>query len=102
MLATREQVDETIARFAQRMPYAPSANARNSEQEPEQPKGWPPPLDLVALASKPVEPPAFVIPDWLPAGYATLLPRTVAQANRASPCSLPSVLRQARHSGDSP
>jgi RecA-family ATPase len=34
---------------------------------------WPEPLDLEALASRSPEAPRFIIPDWLPAGYATLL-----------------------------
>ncbi len=34
---------------------------------------WPAPLDLEALAESAPEPPKFIIPDWLPAGYATLL-----------------------------
>ncbi len=35
--------------------------------------GWPNPLDLEALAEREPEPPRFIVPDWLPAGYATLL-----------------------------
>jgi len=34
---------------------------------------WPDPLDLDALAASEPEPPKFIMPDWLPAGYATLL-----------------------------
>jgi RecA-family ATPase len=34
---------------------------------------WPEPLDLAALARRKPEPPQIIIPDWLPAGYATLL-----------------------------
>jgi archaellum biogenesis ATPase FlaH len=34
---------------------------------------WPLPLDLPALAATDPEPPRFVIPGWLPAGYATLI-----------------------------
>lgn len=34
---------------------------------------WPAALDLVALAAHEPEPPAFIIPDWLPCGYATLI-----------------------------
>ncbi|MCC5871533.1 MAG: AAA family ATPase [Gammaproteobacteria bacterium] len=40
---------------------------------PEQPQGWPAPLDLQELAQREPEPPAMLIDDWLPAGYATLL-----------------------------
>lgn len=34
---------------------------------------WPPSLDLEALAEREPEQPQFIISDWLPAGYATLL-----------------------------
>ena len=34
---------------------------------------WPQPLDLEYLAEAEPQPPRFIIPDWLPAGYATLL-----------------------------
>lgn len=34
---------------------------------------WPDPLNLEALAESEPEPPQFIMPDWLPAGYATLL-----------------------------
>lgn len=34
---------------------------------------WPEPLDLVALARVAPAPPTFIIEDWLPVGYATLL-----------------------------
>ena len=35
--------------------------------------GWPAPIDLLALAGREPQPPQFIVPDWLPAGYATLL-----------------------------
>lgn len=35
--------------------------------------GWPKPLDLAALAQRTPQRPRFVLADWLPAGYATLL-----------------------------
>ena len=35
--------------------------------------GWPGPLDLAALAAQVPPPPSFVIPDWMPCGYATML-----------------------------
>jgi hypothetical protein len=34
---------------------------------------WPQPLDLRALAQRAPQRPQFIVPDWLPAGYATLL-----------------------------
>ena len=34
---------------------------------------WPQPLDLAALAAKSPPPPSFIIPDWMPCGYATML-----------------------------
>lgn len=33
---------------------------------------WPEPLDLDALSEREPQPPQFIIPDWLPVGYATL------------------------------
>lgn len=33
---------------------------------------WPPSLDLESLAERTPEPPRFIVPDWLPCGYATL------------------------------
>lgn len=35
--------------------------------------GWPPPLDLARLAQHDPTPPRFIVPDWLPCQYATLL-----------------------------
>lgn len=35
--------------------------------------GWPPPLDLAKLNSAEPQPPKFIISDWLPCGYSTLL-----------------------------
>lgn len=34
---------------------------------------WPGPLDLTELAQREPDPPAFIVPDWGPAGYAWLL-----------------------------
>ena len=34
---------------------------------------WPPALDLRELAATEPSPPAFIVSDWLPAGYATLI-----------------------------
>jgi RecA-family ATPase len=34
---------------------------------------WPPPLDLALLATTSLTPPQFIIPDWMPCGYATML-----------------------------
>lgn len=40
----------------------------------EKPRGvWPKPIDLGELAKHEPQQPRFLIPDWLPAGYATLL-----------------------------
>ena len=33
---------------------------------------WPPSIDLHALSQKEPHPPSFILPDWLPCGYATL------------------------------
>ncbi|MBE7422233.1 MAG: AAA family ATPase [Zoogloeaceae bacterium] len=37
------------------------------------PVKWPEPLDLEALSEREPEPLKFIVPDWLPCGYATLL-----------------------------
>lgn len=44
-----------------------------SQEESPKPAIWPQPLDLEALDGIEPEPPQFIIPDWLPCGYATLL-----------------------------
>jgi RecA-family ATPase len=41
--------------------------------EPATGEAWPAPLDLAALAEREPEAPRFIVPDWLPCGYATLL-----------------------------
>ena len=50
-------------------------NGQESEAEATGPGAplWPPALDLRALAQREPEEPRFVVQDWLPAGYATLL-----------------------------
>ena len=45
-----------------------AARAKNPD-----PHAWPAGLDLEDLASREPEQPRFLIPDWLPCGYATLL-----------------------------
>jgi RecA-family ATPase len=47
--------------------------ARKQPNGEDRSTGWPEPLDLTALAKSDPEPPAFIIDDWLPCGYATLL-----------------------------
>jgi len=48
-------------------------NATKLPPSEAKPSGaWPSSLDLVALAKREPEPPKFIVPDWLPAGYATL------------------------------
>lgn len=47
------------------------ANRGNGSGQTE-PGTWPPAIDLERLSETEPEPPKFVIPDWLPAGYATL------------------------------
>lgn len=44
---------------------APSNASANAE--------WPGPLDLAALAIQHPQPPRFILPDWLPCGYGTML-----------------------------
>ncbi len=50
--------------------------ARNGRDHPDtsgEARAWPEALDLEALAERDPEPPKFIIPDWLPCGYVTLL-----------------------------
>jgi RecA-family ATPase len=54
---------------ANRVPASRSTNAAT----PKCSTRWPSPLDLEALAEREPAAPAFLIPDWLPTGYATLL-----------------------------
>ena len=46
--------------------------ARHAQPEAHE-SGWPAPINLVELAAHDPEPPRFILRDWLPAGYATLL-----------------------------
>ncbi len=48
-------------------------NAARGAETPDLPNSWPTALDLQALAEREPEKPRFVMPDWLPAGYASLL-----------------------------
>lgn len=41
--------------------------------EGEEPAPWPAPLDLESLAAREPERPKFILHDWMPCGYATLL-----------------------------
>ena len=51
--------------IAEASPYKPPLSEASST--------WPAPLDLAALAQVEPKSPRFIIPDWLPEGYATLL-----------------------------
>jgi len=58
--------------------FDPLTYVRQAAQTPTQKHdggtpAWPPPLDLVTLAGQEPRKPAFIIDDWLPAGYATML-----------------------------
>ncbi len=55
----------TIARSVSR--YAPAQPATENKGA-----AWPATLDLADLATHDPEPPRFIVPDWLPSGYATL------------------------------
>ena len=50
------------------MSAEPTTGGRAPSEE-----GWPAPLNLRALAERQPQPPRFVLADWLPIGYATLL-----------------------------
>lgn len=54
---------KTIAGSVSR--YDPGQSAADVDQ-------WPEPLDLAVLAQTEPETPRFIVPDWLPCGYATL------------------------------
>jgi len=51
----------------------PPAEGATDAPRRAQATGWPPSLDLAALALREPEQPRFIVPGWLPAGYATLL-----------------------------
>jgi RecA-family ATPase len=59
-LTAVENADQRAARVEAARSAAPAA-------------AWPAPLDLERLDEHEPNPPAFIIDDWLPAGYATLL-----------------------------
>ena len=50
-----------------------SARRKGSKYEEKQPLAWPAPLDLADLAARDPQLPNWIIQDWLPCGYATLL-----------------------------
>lgn len=53
------------------VPPDPAAGAKPDDAT--QKVEWPGPLDLAALAIQQPPQPQFILPDWLPAGYATML-----------------------------
>lgn len=63
------------ARYDQAAALRRNEAARESthEAQPRIVVEWPRPLDLEALAERQPQPPRFVLADWLPVGYATLL-----------------------------
>ena len=65
----RERWSKANPHVAPRLSIVERAQARLNELR----GAWPEPLDLKALAERDPRPPAFIIPDWLPVGYATLL-----------------------------
>jgi hypothetical protein len=69
------EVGATIARLDRQIrKHKGNGNGEWDESPPpaELPT-WPAPLDLEYLAENEPQPPAFIIEDWLPCGYATLL-----------------------------
>jgi AAA domain len=66
-------VGATIASL-ERINGSSRPEAKPREEDEQQPAGiWPQPLDLEVLAEREPEPPRFIVPGWLPCGYATLL-----------------------------
>ncbi len=61
-------VDQSVERLRREQ-----ARRANGEGHALLVSDWPPALDLEALAELEPEQPRFIIPDWLPIGYATLL-----------------------------
>ncbi len=62
--------EEVVERFGAHMRGI--ASIRLAE-EPDNDEGlWPESLDLEALTERDPEPPQFIVPGWLPCGYATL------------------------------
>lgn len=53
-------------------PSTPQEQAGFAKALMPTPAEWPAPLDLEALAERAPQKPQFIIPDWLPASYATL------------------------------
>lgn len=60
-----EQVPDDLGEIAD--------SGSEARAETPDPHAWPASLDLEALALREPEQPRFIIPDWLPCGYATLL-----------------------------
>lgn len=62
---------QVIERFETTMRGVGRLRLANGEESATD--SWPPSLDLEALAEREPEPPRFIVPDWFPVGYATLL-----------------------------
>ena len=54
-------------------PEGVHAAYESAEPPPPEDRLWPDPLDLREMAQREPEPPQFIVSDWLPAGYATML-----------------------------
>ena len=67
--AVRAQIDPP-ARMSRADRGADYLDKKNSDRNSF---AWPEPLDLAALANREPRAPEFIVPDWLPVGYATLL-----------------------------
>ena len=68
-------VERRLSNGAVRREDRPALRAalKAADAQPVQSTEWPASLDLEVLAEREPEPPKFIVPDWLPCGYATLL-----------------------------
>jgi RecA-family ATPase len=62
-------------RWQSMLQKTPGTTREEQDHQPPPPAEsvWPEPIDLAALLDKEPEPPAMLIDDWLPCGYATML-----------------------------
>jgi RecA-family ATPase len=73
LLAERENIIELDDYLSDREPPPIEAYSDETTADNAARSSWPAPLDVGALLGTPAEQPSMLIPDWLPAGYATLL-----------------------------
>jgi hypothetical protein len=76
MSAEREAIQGEHVPAVEPMRRAAPKYVQRREQPDVQPRAdidWPAPLNLQSLAERAPHPPRFIVADWLPIGYATLL-----------------------------